>query len=192
MRAAAPLVFEPRLSEPRLLHVDFAAERAFDRIVGSLRSARLKAGLTQDEAASGLPVRGRTISDWECGGVRPTLGHLIQWAGRFDHRLVILGLAGYPMPGPTRPRPGEAWEHFERRRLAWPLRSRRIALGMSQGGLGELIGVSRDSIQRWELTRVPPRPMAHVVWAQKLGYTLALRPVSIPRQRIPTARLEIW
>jgi len=79
-------------------------------------------------------------------------------------------------------RPGESWEHFERRRLASPLRNRRLALGLSQTEVGNLIGVSRDSVQRWELACVPPRPIAHVVWAQKLGYALALRPASSQRR----------
>ena len=166
-----------------MLHVDFAAERAFDRIVGRLRSARLEAGLTQDEVASGLSVRGRAICEWECGRIHPKLRYLIGWSARLDHRLVVLGRAGEPMPGPTRPRPGEAWEQFDRRRLAWPLRSRRIALGMAQGDLGELVGVCRDSIGRWELAKTPPRPIALIVWTQTLGYDVALQRRAGPRMR---------
>jgi hypothetical protein len=57
-------------------------------------------------------------------------------------------------------------------------------MGMAQGELGRLVGVSRDSIQRWELVRVPPRPISHVVWAQTLNYTLALRPINILDRRL--------
>ncbi|WP_370337623.1 helix-turn-helix domain-containing protein [Catenulispora sp. MAP5-51] len=119
-------------------------------------------------------VRGRAISEWECGTIQPKLGNLIEWSGRLHYRFVVLGQDGEPLRGPSIRRPGEAWEHFERRRLASPLRNRRMALGLSQTDLGRLVGVSKDSVQRWELACVPPRPIAHVVWAQKLGYALGL------------------
>lgn len=167
------------------LHVDAASERAFARIVSGLRSARLQAGLSQNALSYGLPVRGRAISEWETGAIEPTLGHLIQWSRQLGRRLVIVGRDGELRIGPVRQRPGESWESFERRRLAVPLRNRRLALGMAQGELGRLVGVSRDSIQRWELVRVPPRPIAHIVWAQNLGYALEVRPIAdgVPRLR---------
>lgn len=157
------------------LHVDAGAERAFGRIITDLRSARLEAGISQNALAVGLPVRGRAVSEWETGAIEPTLGHLIQWSNELGRRLVVIGRDGEVRNGPLRQRPGETFEVFERRRLAVPLRNRRLALGMAQGELGELVGVSRDSIQRWELVRVPPRPIAHVVWARQLGYTLDMR-----------------
>jgi DNA-binding XRE family transcriptional regulator len=104
------------------------------------------------------------------------LEHLLQWSRQLSLRLMITGLDGEPRSGPIRPLPGEAWVLCERRRLAVPLRNRRLALGLSQEELGELVGVSRDSIQRWELVRVPPRPRALIVWAQKLAYSVALQP----------------
>ena len=170
-------------SRSRTLHVDSEAERTFARIIRGLRSARLEAGLSQNALSAGLPVRGRAISEWETGAIEPTMDHLIQCCGALHLRLIIAGPDGTPRNVPSRQRPGEPWEHFERRRLATPLKERRIALGMSQGELSELVGVSRDSIQRWELVRVPPRPISHVVWAQKLGYFLALRPVDLPDHR---------
>jgi transcriptional regulator with XRE-family HTH domain len=160
------------------LHIDEVAESILTGFIVTLRSARKTAGLTQDEVAFGMPVRGRAISEWECCTIQPKLGNLIDWSGRLHYRFVILGRGGEPLRGPTIMRPGESWEHFERRRLASPLRNRRLALGLSQMDVGCFVGVSRDSIQRWELASVPPRPIAHVVWAQKLGYELALRPVS--------------
>nr|WP_230418767.1 helix-turn-helix transcriptional regulator [Catenulispora pinistramenti] len=101
----------------------------------------------------------------------------MQWCRALDQRLAISSPVGELWQGPSRPRAGETWESFERRRLAWPLRNRRTASGLSQAGLGQLVGVSRDSIQRWELLRVPPRPITLVVWAQKLGCSVVLRPV---------------
>ncbi|WP_228554305.1 helix-turn-helix transcriptional regulator [Catenulispora pinisilvae] len=143
-------------------------------MTGDLRSARLDAGLSQNELAVGLPVRGRAVSEWETGAVEPTLAHLMLLARALGRRLVVLGRDGEVLSGRLRVRAGEPWEVFERRRLAVPLRNRRLALGLSQQALGRCVGVSRDSIQRWELVRVPPRPIALIVWAQKLGYTVAL------------------
>jgi transcriptional regulator with XRE-family HTH domain len=163
-------------SRSRTLHVDAEAERTFAKIIRSLRSARLDAGLSQNALAACLAVGGRAISEWETRAIEPTLEHLIQCCGELHLRLVIARPDGKPCKDPLRQRPGESWKHFERRRLATPLRNRRLALGMSQGELGDLVGVSRDSIQRWELVRVPPRPISHVVWAQKLGRSLALWP----------------
>lgn len=158
------------------LHVDDVAEQTLVRIVGALRSARVDAGFSQVALSSGLPVRGRAVSDWETGIMEPTLEHLMQWSRDLGRRLVIVAPGGEPRQGFSCPRIGETWELFERRRLAAPLRNRRVALGLAQEQLGRLVGVSRDSIQRWELARVPPRPIALVVWAQKLGYSVDLRP----------------
>lgn len=162
------------------LEVDYWAEQAYAQQIGALRSARLRAGLSQNALALGLPVRGRAISEWETGAVAPKLGHFCQWARELGLRLVIIGRDGTLRSVPLHQRPGEAWETFELRRLATPLRNRRHALGMAQGDLGELVGVSRDSIQRWELARVPLRPIALIVWAHKLGYSVALRPIDRP------------
>jgi transcriptional regulator with XRE-family HTH domain len=159
------------------LQVDFAAEQALARIFSDLRSARLEAGLSQNSLATQLPVRGRAVSEWETGAIEPTLDHLIQWARELGKRLVILGPDGGPLTVPLRRKAGETWDVFERRRLAIPLRNRRMALRLTQTGLGRQVGVSRDSIQRWELVRVPPRPISHIVWAQELRCSLGLQAV---------------
>lgn len=182
-----PRGLSPKPSQPGTLHVDSATESILARIVSTLRSARLDSGLSQNALSAGLPVRGRAISEWETGAIEPTLVHLIQWSRSLGQRLVIVGSDGELRMGPLRERPGEAWEVFERRRLAVPLRNRRQALGMAQGELAELVGVTRDSIQRWELVRVPPRPIAHILWAQKLGCSLALRPIRVPSSRAVSA-----
>ena len=162
------------------LHIDDAAKRTLARIIVSLRSARLEVGISQNALSARLPVRGRAISEWETGAIEPTLGHLIQWSSELRLRLVVVGWDATLRVGAARQRPGESWEVFERRRLALSLRSRRQAMGMSQGDLGELVGVSRDSVQRWELVRVPPRPIAHVVWAHALGFSIALQSIDTP------------
>ena len=162
------------------LQVDEAAEKFFACIVDSLRSARRDAGLSQNALSSGLPVRGRAVSEWETGAVEPTLGHLIQWSRELGWRLVIVGPDGELRAVLVRSRPSQVWETFERQRLAVPLRNRRLALGLTQEELGQRVGVSRDSIQRWELASVSPRPIALIVWAQKLECSVALQPINTP------------
>jgi len=61
----------------------------------------------------------------------------------------------------------------------------RPATVATQEKLGFLVGVTRDSIRRWELARVPRRPMALVVWAQTLGYSVEVRaPVYLPGKQL--------
>ena len=159
------------------LHVDDAAEKNLAWIVGGLRSVRLDAGLSQSALSSGLPVRGRAISEWETGLMEPTLDHLMQWSRELGQRLVIIGRDGELRNGLARPRAGETWEVFERRRLASPLKNHRLALRLTQKELGQLVGVSRDSIQRWEHAHVPPRPTALIVWAHTLECSVTLQPM---------------
>jgi transcriptional regulator with XRE-family HTH domain len=159
------------------LRVDGAAERVFAGIVAALRSARLEARLSQEALAEGLPVRGRAVSEWELETMKPKLGHLFHWTFGLGLRLVIVGRDGGVREVPVARRPGESWERFELRRLALPLRHRRQALGLGLDDVGQLVGVSRSSVQRWELARVPPRPMALVVWAHKLGFSVAVQPI---------------
>ena len=159
----------------RKLEVDYLSDRTLARIVGGLRSIRLDAGLSQNALAAGLPVRGRAISEWETRAIEPALDHLIQWSRELGQRLAIVDRRGELRT--VRQRPDESWETFTRRRLAWPLKSRRQFRGWSQDKLGLLVGVTQDSIQRWELARVPPRPISLVVWAQKLDCAVVLRPI---------------
>lgn len=171
-------------SSSTLLRVDDKAYQTYAAIISDLRSARMNAKLSQEALASALSVRGRAVSEWETEAIKPTLGNLMGWSCELERRLTLINRNRELVDGPIRPLPGEPWDLFERRRLAVPLRNRRLGLGMTQEELGQLIGVSRDSIQRWELARVPPRPIAHVVWAQKLLYSLELRPVDRPQRKL--------
>jgi transcriptional regulator with XRE-family HTH domain len=162
------------------LHVDDTAEKILAWIVGSLRSARQDAGLSQNALSSGLPVRGRAISEWETGSVEPTLKHLMQWSRGLGQRLVIVGRDGELRNGSPALRASHAWEAFERRRLASPLRNHRLTARLTQEKLGQLVGVSRASIERWEHARGPRRPIALIVWAHKLECSVTLRPIDTP------------
>lgn len=159
------------------LHVDDAAEKVLAGIVDGLRSARQDAGLSQNALSSGLPVRGRAISEWETGSMEPTLKHLMQWSRELGQRLVIIGRDGEVRNGSPSRRGNHAWEVLERRRLASPLRSHRLAMSLTQTELGRLVGVSRASIQRWERARAAPRPIALIVWTHKLECSVTLQPI---------------
>lgn len=172
------------------LLVDAVAEQALARIIDRLRTVRLEADISQNALAEVLPVRGRAISEWETEAIEPIYNHLLLWTGALGQRLVIVD-QGVDLRS-VRRRPEEPWVRYERRRLAWPLRGRRLARGMSQPELGELVGVSRDSIQRWELARVPPRPIAKVVWVHAMGCSLELRKVGPPDARVRRGHLQEW
>lgn len=156
----------------------------YAEIARGLRDVRLNAKRSQDDVACGLPVRGRAVSEWETGAAEPILMHLIQWARELECCLVLVDRAGRAFKSPQRQRSGESWEVFQRRCTAARLRDLRISRGMPLQALAEIVGVCRDSVQRWEMLRVPPRPIAHVVWAQAFGLTLAVRLISAPDQPI--------
>ena len=200
-RTAAPLTFPSNESQEKSLHVDGRlgalmtllvdawAEQALSRIIDRLRIVRLEADITQNALAEVLPVRGRAISEWETEAVEPTYDHLLLLAGALGQRLVIMD-RGVELPS-VRRRPGEPWVLYERRRLAWPLRGRRRARRMSLSDVGELVGVSADSIGRWELTRVPPRPMAKIVWVHTMECSLGLRKVGPPDPGVRRGRWQM-
>lgn len=171
------------------LRVDDLAEVALARIVRRLRTVRIEADISQNALAEVLPVRGRAISEWESEGIAPTFNNLLLLTGALGQRLVIVD-RGVVLPS-MQQRAGELWVNYERRRLAWPLKNRRLARGMRQGELGELVGVSRDSVQRWELGRTPPRPIAKVVWVHALGCSLELRKVGPPDLRVRRGHLQV-
>lgn len=172
------------------LIIDDAAEADYYQIISDLRATRIQADRSQGSVADCIHVRTQTVCEWEKGVTQPALDHLIQWAGELRRRLVVVDQDGKTRLGPQSWRHGEPWERFERRRLAFPLKNRRVALGLPQRDLGRLVGVSRDSIQRWELAQIPPRPKALVVWARRLGYSLALRPIGSPLEPIPRAPIR--
>lgn len=160
-----------------MLKVDDAANRAFVQVISELRSARRDARISQAALSSRIGVRGNTISEWENLRLDPTLVNLTRWSDGLGRRLVVIGPDGKALlPEPLRLLPGETSDSLELRRLAGPLKSRRKALDLSQKALGQLVGVSGASISYWELTCIPPRSIAQIVWAQKLGCSIALWP----------------
>ncbi|WP_370361495.1 helix-turn-helix domain-containing protein [Catenulispora sp. MAP12-49] len=166
------------------LRIDGWSQWTYSRLIDGLRTAR--GGRSQNQVAIGLPVRGRAISEWETETYVPTLENLILWAGRVERRLVIEDRRG-ELQSLVRPRAGESWVLFERRRLAYPLRRRRDDLGLSISELCRRVGVSRDSVSRWELAYTPPRPIALVVWAQVLGCSLGLREIAERENPVSTS-----
>lgn len=158
-----------------MLEIDDAAKHAFVHLVAKLRSLRRDARISQAALSSRVGVRGSTISEWENLRREPTLVNLTRWSGGLDRRLVVIGPDGKVLlPEPLWLLPGETRDSLELRRLAGPLKGRRQALKLSQKALGQLVGVSGSSISYWELTHIPPRSIAQIVWAQKLGCSIAL------------------
>lgn len=147
-----------------------------------LRTVRLGAGLTQNKLAIGLPVRGPGVSEWETGAIEPTFDHLLIWADVLGWRFVIVD-GGVVLPSVDRER-GEPWLHYERRRLAWPLRDRRERRNLRQGMVADRVGVTRDSVQRWELAHVAPRPISKIVWVHAMGCSLGMEAFGPPDPRL--------
>ncbi|ACU77404.1 transcriptional regulator, XRE family [Catenulispora acidiphila DSM 44928] len=160
-----------------MLEIDDAAKRAFEQVIGKLRSVRRSARISQAALSHHIGVLGKTISEWENLRLDPTLVNLTRWSDALGWCLVVIGPDGKVLlPEPLWLLPGETRDSFGLRRLAGPLKSRRQDLPSSQKGLGRLVGVSGSSISYWELVRIPPRSIAQFVWAQKLGCSIALWP----------------
>lgn len=149
------------------LKADSAAKQAYEQIIRSLKSARQEAALSQQTLSNILPVNGKAVFEWEARNIQPTMEHLLLWVKALERRLVIVDQDGALCDAPS-PIVGVGSVTFELQRLAGPLRERRKELGLTFPQLGELIGVTKQSVERWEAARVSPRPMALIVWAQKL------------------------
>lgn len=160
-----------------MLKVDEAAKQAFAQIIGELRFVRRNARITQAALSSRVRVYRNTFSAWDGGRAGLTLVHLTRWADELDRCLVVVGPDGKMLlPDPLWLLPGETRDSFALRRLAGPLKSRRQVLGLSQKAFGRLVGVSGSAISYWELTRIPPGSIVQIVWAHKLGCSIALWP----------------
>jgi len=176
-----------------MLKVDEAATHAFVQVVGKLRSLRRDARISQAALSSRVGVRGKTISEWENLRLGPTLVNLTRWSDGLDRCLVVVGPDGKMLlPEPLWLLPGETRDSFELRRLAGPLKRRRQALKLNQKTLGRLVGVSGSAISYWELTSIPPRSIAQIVWAQKLGCSIALWPKDLVLRETIRALVEGW
>jgi transcriptional regulator with XRE-family HTH domain len=158
-----------------MLKADKAANSSFVRLISELTLVRRDARISQATLSSHVGVHGNTISEWESLRSGLTLVNLTRWSAGLDRCLVVIGPDGkLLMPEPLALLPDETGDSFDLRRLAGPLKHRREALKLSQKALGGIVGVSGSSISYWELTRIPPRPIAQIVWAQKLGCSIAL------------------
>lgn len=158
------------------LKVDDDAAENFAQIIGCLRLARQEAGLSHKALAARLPVGSKALYEWEARTFHPTMSHLLSWTRELGYRLEIIGPDGVLRDGPSRRLADEPWETFELRRLAVPLRNRRLACRMTLPALGQLVGVSKESLRRWEHAHAAPRPIALIVWARKLEYTVTMGP----------------
>ena len=161
------------------LQVNATAEEAFRLIVGSLRIAREDAGLSRHALSSRLPVRHGSIFDWEKGIGQPTWKNFVLWARELGYRLAILGPDGGERRVSSKRTNGEPLEVRELRRLAIPLKTLRVARGLTLVDVSDTIGVDRNSLQRWENASVKPLPKALIVWAQAMNCSLVLQPRSL-------------
>lgn len=151
------------------------AENTYREITCGLRAARQAAARTQAELSTTIGVHTQAISDWELGKYKPSLPDMALWAQALEHHLVVIDADGEtPLEPPKLA--NESQRSYERRRLATPLTNRRLQLGLDEDELGQLVGVTAGSIKRWEAARIRPGALTHIVWAQALGYTLALQP----------------
>jgi DNA-binding XRE family transcriptional regulator len=89
---------------------------------------------------------------------------------RFDLRLYLVPVGtGRPYRADLAPGEGSSFGLCESARLVETLRRRRIDEDVSQERVGERMGVSLQSISRWERHSYYPRPLVVIAWSTALG-----------------------
>jgi transcriptional regulator with XRE-family HTH domain len=160
------------------LRVNGAAQRRLNAIQSQLLATRLAAGMSRASLGDLLSISSRTLRDWEKCYSSPGLANALNWARTLGFRLVVTDRLTGPQPIAAAPDgDGALWEVQEMRRLAPPLKARRLARKISQTDLGLICGVTRSSLQRWEDAERLPRLVALIVWADRLDFIVELRPL---------------
>jgi transcriptional regulator with XRE-family HTH domain len=98
-----------------------------------IRKRRLELGLSQVTLAKQLGLNRNTVTNWESNAQEPDLPQMPS----------VLEFLGYE-------------PSTESERLAEAIRARRRSLGLTQGAFGELLGVSRETVNLWERGRREP------------------------------------
>ena len=135
---------------------------ALDTLAARLRAARLRLGLTQEGMVAKLGLDEGSVCRWESGSRHPSLwmaGRVSALLDALERDLEVTSLAQAlnffdatrwrrkPPSDPLAVRP---------RTLGERLRSRRLALGLSQEETGRRFGVGRATFYWWERGGLPP------------------------------------
>lgn len=108
---------------------------------------RKKAGLSQEELGNAIGVSRQAVSKWELNAIQPK-AKMIQALSLFFHVSIHYFFDELPEPKENNGRPKTLGEKiYELRRKA----------GVSQEQLGELLGVSRQSVSNWETDCLAPK-----------------------------------
>lgn len=158
-----------------VLRVNTSMQRRLDSIQTKLYLARQSESMTRDALAAALGVASRTLRDWEKCYDSPSLGHMLNWAHRLGYRLTLSDRLGRAELSSTVAEDDvPSWELREMRRLVPALKSRREERKISQTDLALIIGVTRSTLRRWEDGAQLARPIALIVWSDRLDFTLEL------------------
>ncbi|MBS2545620.1 transcriptional regulator [Catenulispora sp. NL8] len=159
------------------LRVNAAAQRRLNAIQAQLLSARLAAKMSQEALSEALRVTSRSLRDWERRYDSPSLAHALDWAQRLGFRLALADRLTDATTPPVEVEHHPIWQMQEYRLLAPLLKARRRVRKISQTDLGLIVGVTRSTLQRWEDGEQMPRLIALIVWADRLDYSVELRPL---------------
>jgi transcriptional regulator with XRE-family HTH domain len=128
-----------------------------------IRRARLVAGISQSEVASGVGVAPSTVSQWERGQTIPTVplfGGLVGLLGPWPLLEALLPPGQADMR--VRAKLSASSRQTSEGGLAGSIRAARQAAGLTQTQLGVRVGVRQSSVGQWEGGRtLPTLPMLH-------------------------------
>jgi transcriptional regulator with XRE-family HTH domain len=133
------------------------------RFAGVIRRARLVAGLSQSEVASGVGVAPSTVSQWERGQTIPTVplyGGLVALLGPWPLLEALLPPGQARIGREVRAKLSDPSRKGPSGGVGGSIRTARQAAGLTQTQLGVRVGVRQSSVGQWEGGRtLPTLPM---------------------------------
>ncbi len=137
---------------PRSYFTSELRYQALKELGSSLRSARIKSGLSQEEAAASLSVSAQSIRNWEAGRHEPrpdALNRIKSLYGEFSPDI-------FEIRHITQDSSEPALRYNRIPADAEKLREARVSAGLTQAEVASKTGVSQNSIGRYENGQAMP------------------------------------
>lgn len=145
-------------------------------IVELLADSRGHQGVTRANLADALGITEMAVSHWEKRRADPSAANFVLWAHALGFTVTVVDEAsGAVIATRPAPRTYEAPEEYRLRCIALLLRDVRRDLGLLQAEVGQRLGASEWSVQRWENGGRLPRLVRLLEWCSVLGCRLELR-----------------
>jgi len=144
-------------------------------LVDELTRARRGQDATRVAVAAVIGVTPAAVAGWEHGRDLPSAWNFILWARALGFTVVVVDETGAVHAARLVPHRAEPPGEYRMRCIARVLRDVRQEADLTQGQIGERLGVSVWTIQMWEGAQRVPRLVRLFEWCGVLGCRLELR-----------------